>query len=138
MGILIDSTAFIHAERNGQTPADLVAEVVERWGDVELGVSVMSAGELFHGCWRADTPARRASREEFVETILAAIPVVPITLAIARVFGELDARLSGAGRRIATSDLLIASTALSRGDEIVTGNQRHFDRVPGLTVHRLA
>lgn len=138
MGLLIDSTAFIHAERHRQTPADLVAEMIERWGDTELGVSVMSAGELFHGCWRADTPSRRASREEFVETILAAIPVVPITLAIARVFGQIDARLSAAGQRIATSDLLIASTALSRGDEIVTGNMRHFDRVPGLRVHRLA
>lgn len=138
MGLLIDSTACIHAERNRQTPADLVAEVMERWGDAELGVSVMSAGELFHGCWRAGTPARRASREEFVEAILAAIPVVPITLAIARVFGEIDARLSAAGQRIATSDLLIASTALSRGDAIVTSNMRHFDRVPGLKVHRLA
>ena len=138
MGLLIDSTAFIHAERNRQTPADLVAEVMERWGDTELGVSVMSAGELFHGCWRADTPSRRASREEFVEEILAAIPVVPLTLPIARVFGEIDARLSAGGQRIATSDLLIASTALSRGDAIVTGNARHFDRVPGLKVHRLA
>jgi predicted nucleic acid-binding protein len=97
----------------------------------------MSAGELFHGCWRADTPSRRASREEFVEAMLGAIPVVPITLPIAPVFGEIDARLSARGRRIPTSDLLIASTALSRGDEIVTGNRRHFDRVPGLTVHAL-
>ncbi len=137
MGLLIDSTAFIHAERNRQTPADLLLELMERWGDLELGVSVMSAGELFHGCWRAVTPARRARREEFVEAVLAVIPVVPITLMVARVFGELDARLSAAGRRIATSDLLIASTALSRGDGIVTGNMRHFDRIPGLPVHRL-
>ena len=138
MGLLIDSTACIHAERNRHTPADLVADVMERWGDAELGVSVMSAGELFHGCWRADTAARRARRAEFVEALLAAVPVVPITLAIARVFGEIDARLTAAGQRIATSDLLIASTALSRGDEIVTSNMRHFDRVPGLRVHQLA
>ena len=138
MGLLIDSTVFVHGERNRQTPTDLITELMDRWGDAELGISVMSAGELFHGCWRADTPSRRASREEYVEAILAVIPVVAITLTIARVFGELDARLSWAGRRIPTSDLLIASTALSRGDKIVTGNTRHFDRVPGLTVHRLA
>jgi tRNA(fMet)-specific endonuclease VapC len=138
LGLLIDSTILMHAERRRQTPAGLVAGLMERWGDVELGISVMSAGELFHGCWRADTAARRASREEFVEAVLAAIPVVPITLEIARVSGEIDARLSGAGRRIPTSDLLIASTALARGDEIVTGNKRHFDRVPELIVHALA
>lgn len=137
MGLLIDSTVFVHAERNRQTPADLITELMDRWGDREFGISVMSAGELFHGCWRADTPSRRANRQEFVETILAAIPVVPITLAIARLFGEIDARLSAAGRRIPTSDLLIASTALSRGDELVTGNPRHFDRVQGLRTHVL-
>jgi predicted nucleic acid-binding protein len=134
---LIASTVFSHAERQRQTPAELLAELVERWGDPTVGLSVMSAAELFHGCWRADTPSRRAAREEFVETLLAVIPVVPITLAVARVFGEIDARLSAAGRRLPTSDLLIASTALSLGDEIVTGNPRHFARIAGLTVHVL-
>lgn len=138
MGLLIDSTALIHAERQRQSPARFIADVLDRWGDIELSVSVMSAGELLHGCWRAETPARRARRVEYVEAILAAVPVVPITLAIARVFGQLDAQLSAAGLRIPTSDLLIASTALLRGDEIVTGNVRHFDRVPGLTVRSLA
>ncbi|MGH7571958.1 MAG: PIN domain-containing protein [Gemmatimonadota bacterium] len=138
MGLLIDSTALIHAERKRQAPADFVAELMERWHDPELGVSVMSAAELFHGCWRADTPARRARREEFVEAILAVIPVASITLAVARLFGQIDARLSGEGRRIPTSDLLIASTALTRGDAIVTGNERHFNRVPGLEVHALS
>jgi tRNA(fMet)-specific endonuclease VapC len=137
VGLLIDATVCIHAERHRQTPADLVAGLMARWGDVELGVSVMSAGELFHGCWRADTPARRASREEFVETLLAAVPVVPVTLAVARLFGELDARLSATGRRVPTSDLLIASTALSRGDRLVTGNPRYFQLVPGLEVEAL-
>ena len=117
--------------------ADLVAEGIERWGDAELGISVMSAGELFHACRRADTPQRRARREEFVEAIRAAIPVLRITLPIARVFGEIDACLSAVGQRIAMSDLLIASTALSRGDELVTGDMRHFDRIPGLKVRRL-
>lgn len=137
MGLLIDSTVLIYAERSRQTLPDLIAGLMERWGDVELGVSVMSAGELFHGCRRAATTARRAAREEFVETLLAAVPVIPVTLAVARVFGGIAAELSAAGRRIPTSDLLIASTALSRGDEIVTGVMRHFDRVPGLSVHTL-
>ena len=137
MGLLIDSTACIHAERLRQTPEDFVESVLEQWGDVDLGISVMSAGELFHGCWRADTPARRARREEFIAALLSAIPVLPITVTIARVFGEVDARLSAKGERLPTSDLLIAATALSRGDAVVTGNARHFARVPRLKVYRL-
>jgi predicted nucleic acid-binding protein len=137
VGLLIDSTVFIHAERENRSPEQLVEALAAMFGDVELAISAMSAGELFHGCWRADNPARRARREEFVEAILAAIPAVPITLPIMRVFGEIDAQWSAGGRRLPTSDLLIACTALSRGDEIVTGNRRRFDRIPGLKVHEL-
>lgn len=137
MGLLIDSTVFIHAERNRQSPEELVRDILARFGDVELALSVMSAGELLHGCWRADTPARRARRGEFVEAVLAAIPAITITLPVMRVFGEVDARLTATGERLPTSDLLIACTALSRGDEIVTGNRRHYDRVPGLVVRDL-
>ena len=135
MGLLIDSTVLIHAERNRLAPYELVAEIIDRWGDVELALSAMTAGELFHGCWRADTPARRARREEFVEGLLSALPVIELGLPVMRVFGEIDARLRAGGHQIPTSDLLIASTALSRGDEVVTGNVRHFRAVPGLIVH---
>jgi predicted nucleic acid-binding protein len=135
LGLLIDSTLLIHAERNQFTPEQLVATILDRHGDLELALSAMSAGELLHGCWRADTPARRARREEFVEALLAVVPVVAITLPIMRVFAEVDARLRAAGSRLPTSDLLIASSALARGDEVLTGNLRHFRQVPGLTVH---
>jgi predicted nucleic acid-binding protein len=136
VGLLIDSTLLIHAERNRLTPARLIAELLERWGDVELAISAMSAGELLHGCWRADSPARRARREEFVEAVLSALPVVALTLPIMRVFAEVDARLCTSGSKLPTSDLLIGATALCRGDEVVTGNPRHFDKIPGLTVHQ--
>lgn len=132
MGLLIDSTVFIAAERRKQTPEQLISSVAEEFGDVELAISVMSAGELFHGCWRADSPSRRASREEFVEAVLSVLPVAPVTLEIMRVFGEIDARLARRGRRLPTSDLLIGSTALVRGDDVLTGNLRHFRRIPGL------
>jgi tRNA(fMet)-specific endonuclease VapC len=132
---LIDSTVFIRAERERQTPTELISGLLDRFGDQDLALSVMSAGELFHGCRRADTSRRRARREEFVEAVVAAIPSIPVTLPVMRIFGRLDADLSADGARLPTSDLLIASTALSRDDEIVTGNPRHFKRVRGLVVH---
>jgi predicted nucleic acid-binding protein len=138
VGLLIDSTVFVTAERRRETARDVVGRILQEYGDLELALSVMSAGELVHGCWRADSAPRRARREEFVESILAAIPVVPLTLAIARLYGELDARFTARGRRLPTSDLLIASTALYRGDELLTGNARHFSRIPELTVRRYA
>ncbi len=135
MGLLLDSTALSRAERHRLTPEQTVQEIIERWGDVELAISAMSAGELFHGCWRAETPARRARREEFVEALLAAIPVIPVSLTVMRIFGAIDAQTAAAGVRLPRSDLIIACTVLSRGDAVLTGNARHFARVEGLTVH---
>jgi predicted nucleic acid-binding protein len=134
VGLLIDSTVFIHAERARHTPTELISALLDRFGDEELALSVMSAGELFHGCCRADTPRRRARREDFVEAVMSALPSIPITLPVMRIFGRLDADLTAGGDRLPTSDLLIASTALSRDDEIVTGNLRHFRRISGLVV----
>ncbi len=136
MGFLIDSTVFIFAERQQLPPDRLLAALGERFGDVELAVSVMTAGELLHGCWRADTPARRGRREEFVEAVLSAVPAIPVTLGIMRVFAEIDARLSRKGGHLPVSDLLIGSTALAGSHGVITGNPRHFDRIPGLKVRR--
>jgi predicted nucleic acid-binding protein len=39
-----------------------------------------------------------------------------------------------ASKSISTMDLLIATTALEAGAPLVTGNRRHFDVVPDLSV----
>ena len=137
MGLILDSTLFIHAERAGSTPTELVREVLDQFGDQTVALSVMTAGELFHGCWRAEDPRRRAQREEFVAAVLMAVPVVPLEPPMMRVFGEVDAGLRQRGKTLPTSDLLIGCTALYRNDAVVTGNVRHFEQIPGLVVHRL-
>jgi predicted nucleic acid-binding protein len=43
--------------------------------------------------------------------------------------------LSSAGRPLADADLQIAATAIRYGLELVTGNVRHFGRIPGLAVN---
>lgn len=45
--------------------------------------------------------------------------------------------LEDAGERLADADLQIAATAIVHGLAVVTGNVRHFERVPGLVVERV-
>ncbi len=40
----------------------------------------------------------------------------------------------GAGQIVADADLFIGAIALSRGATIVTGNRKHYERIPGLVV----
>jgi predicted nucleic acid-binding protein len=67
--------------------------------------------------------------------VLPAVTVLPYDVAVARVYGEIEAALARAGQRLADADLQIAATAIYHGLELVTGNARHFARVPNLRVH---
>ena len=48
--------------------------------------------------------------------------------------GADKARLATAGQIVADADLFIAAVALSRGATLVTGNRRHYERIPGLVL----
>ena len=49
-------------------------------------------------------------------------------------YGRLRAELERNGRPLAEPDLRIAAIALARELTLVSGNARHFGRVPGLRV----
>jgi predicted nucleic acid-binding protein len=94
----------------------------------------VTAAELLHGVYRADTPERRKRREDIVEAFLATMPIIDFDLAAARVRARVDADLQAKGITVPRDDLAIACTALSRGFDVVTRNQRDFLKVPGLVV----
>ena len=54
--------------------------------------------------------------------------------AAAERFGRLKADLERAGTLLAEADLLIAAIALARGAGLVTGNRRHYERIPELSI----
>jgi len=130
MGILIDSSGLIEAERGR---LDLHRRVASR-GDEECFLSVVTASELLHGVHRADDARVRARRAAFVEGVLAALPVLPIDLPTARSHAQLWAGLQALGQPIGPHDLWIAAAAIAHGHTLVTGNLREFNRVPGLRV----
>jgi len=79
---------------------------------------------------RASRSARPANRgDAHAESRRA-----PFDAPAARAYGELRATLERAGTPLGDADLRIASIALARSLVVVTGNARHFARVPGLDV----
>lgn len=127
MAVLIDTSILIDAERRG--------EKLERaLGEEDRAISVVTASELLHGVHRAGDEAIRVRRQVFVEHILSSLDPVPITTRVARAHARLWAHLEDAGMVIGAHDLWIAATALAHGMSVATGNTRHFDRVPGLSV----
>jgi predicted nucleic acid-binding protein len=101
----------------------------------EQFTSADSVGELFKGAFRS--PARDRHLANIEQRVLPAVTILPYDVAVARVFGEVRARLETAGTILADADLQIAATALHHDLELVTGNLRHFERIRGLRINRV-
>lgn len=137
MGLVLDSTVLITAERQGQNARALIKDLLQSIGDTEIALSVITLIELSHGAARADTLQRRDNRERFIDELLAVVPVHPVSVSIALRAGKIDGERQAQGIRIALADLLIGVTALELGYEVATGNPRHFAQIPGVTVRQL-
>lgn len=96
-------------------------------------VSAVTIGELYHGAYRSE--ARERHLKNIDERILPAVTVLPYDTATARTHGQIRALLAGKGKPLADADLQIAATALYHGLELVTGNLRHFQRIPDLMLN---
>lgn len=132
MGALIDSSVLIAAER-GHLDLD---QVLEDHPDDDFALSAITASELLHGVHRADTAARRIRRAAYVEALLAGFPVIDFDLAAARVHAGLSAQAAADGIGLGAHDLIIAATAMARGLDVVTRDERSFPRIAGLSLVR--
>lgn len=137
MGLILDSSVLIAEERQGKNARQVLSVVAAQIGETDVGISVITIIELAHGAARADSPRRKSKREKFIEELLLAMPVYPITTPIAVRTGKLDGENQAQGLKIPLPDLLIAVTALELGYSVGTTNLRHFKQVPGLSVIQL-
>jgi predicted nucleic acid-binding protein len=98
----------------------------------EQFTSAVVVGELYKGAFRSSAAERHL--ENIEKRVLPALTVLSYDVAAARVYGQVRARLESTGRPLADADLQIAATALLHDLELVTGNVKHFRRVPGLRI----
>jgi tRNA(fMet)-specific endonuclease VapC len=132
LGALIDASVLIAVER-GKLDFD-AALAKER--DSNFALSAVTASELLHGVHRASSDVLRTRREAYVEALLASLPVIAFDIISARVHARISAKLSEKGLTIGAHDLLIAATAISRGMDVVTRDERSFPRIPGISLVR--
>jgi predicted nucleic acid-binding protein len=85
-------------------------------------ISVITLGELHFGVAIAQDAARRAERARRLGTVEALFDPLPVTPAIARIWGELGGAAveRGLEPRRRAADLLIAATAKAHGVPLLT------------------
>ena len=110
---------------------------VQRWlrdrPDEQFELVAITVAELWHGVERATLPHRN-KRLQYLQAMLAVLPVVPYTEQTAYEHARIWAELEAAGKMAGYYDVIVAATALERGSQVATFNRRHFDSVRGLKV----
>jgi predicted nucleic acid-binding protein len=134
MGLILDSSVVIAAERNGYTVEQLIERILRSHGPQQAGLSAVGLTEISHGVYRAKDPVRRSKREAFVEALLKAFIVHPYARSTALLAARIGGEQESKGVTIPFADLMIGATALELNADILTINVRHFRLIPGLRV----
>lgn len=89
----------------------------------------ITLGELRYGARRSPAARRWLAAIAKVRSLL---PVLPFDAPAAERYGDVRAELERQGRRLDDADLRIAAICVAGGHTLVSGNERHFARVPAL------
>jgi predicted nucleic acid-binding protein len=108
-------------------------ELLNRLAPEGLAISILSLGEIQEGILFGDN---RARHEAGFRDFLRGVDVLPLTKTAMRHFAAVRGELRQSGELIGDMDLLIAATALAYKLTLVTRNERHFRRIPGLALYR--
>lgn len=132
MAFLFDTDAISHIFRARPFPGYL--HWLKGVSRTEQFTSAVTIGELFKGAYRTDR------RDHFLtlieERVLPSFTVLAYDTEVARTYGRLRAELESSRITVAEADLMIGATARRYGLKVVTGNIKHFSKIPGIELER--
>ena len=129
MAIILDADVIIRGEKGIFN--------LQRWvssqPNDEFEVAAITVAELWHGVERA-VGRQRTKRQQYLQGILASLPVIPYTELTAYEHARIWAELESSGKMTGFYDVIVAATAMERGSAVATFNRKHFAPINGLTV----
>jgi predicted nucleic acid-binding protein len=133
MAFLFDTDAISELLR--PRPARAYVKWIMKVAREEQFTSAVVIGELYKGAYRTQDRERHLTNIE--QRVLPAVTVLPYDISIAKVFGKIRAHLEEIGTILPDADIQIAATAIGHNLELITGNLRHFSRIPDLKLNNI-
>jgi predicted nucleic acid-binding protein len=94
--------------------------------------TTITIAEVYYGVMKASNRPRLLKL--FEDVLLPRATILPFDFSAAKKYGGIRSFLEKQGTPLAHADLQIASITLSMNMTLITGNLKHFQRVPQLTV----
>jgi tRNA(fMet)-specific endonuclease VapC len=113
-------------------------QVLEHFKQVEmeqLCISAVTYAELIYG---VEHSSSKKVNRVVIEDFVLHLTIVPWGEEAAEHYGSIRAYLQAEGKIIGSMDMMIAAHARSQKMTLVTNNDKHFKRVPKLTVENWA
>ena len=98
--------------------------------DDSIGLSWLSVYEFFKGIFASG----KLEEEGFLSALVNSSILMDETYESSRIGGEIYASLKKSGALINDADILIASIVKNHDAVLVTNNENHFKRIPGLKI----
>ena len=121
-------TDVLSAVLRRNPPLDIVRRLAEVPPEQQFTTAI-TVGELVYGAARHGSAGLAERVRELVQSLVA---ILPFDEFAAEIYGSLRAEPETQGKRLDEPDLRIASIALANDVTLVSGNERHFRRVPML------
>jgi tRNA(fMet)-specific endonuclease VapC len=127
LGIFVDTNIIIYSLRNDK---DVQAKFTE-YEKIPKCISIITYGELLYGAKKSERVENNCAK---VYRIRNLFPVIPIDLPIIETFSDLKSKYRKTGIVIDDFDLLIAATALTYNQILVTNNTKHFAKIEEIKI----
>jgi len=127
---IFDTDVISNVLKRNPSPS-LLRRVAGLASDEQFTTSI-TIGELVFGAFRSQRP--QYFLDKLKKLVIPNIQILSFDEASAYIYGKLRAELETQGQTIAEPDLRIASIALNHDLILVTGNTKHFSRIPDLKI----
>lgn len=116
LGVVLDSSILIAAERRKLTLDQAIEAVQEAVGEIPIVLYSLTVAEIGHGIYRANTPEARERRRAFLNELKATVPMHPVTEATAEIVARIGGEQAAKGINLPLGDLR-SRTGLCDRDE---------------------
>ena len=123
---ILDTDVCIEILRGNKQVLETRSQMVDL-----VATTWITACELFYGAANSSKPQQN---QLLVQEFLATLPLLDFNHAAAELFGRHKTMLRQAGNIVADADLMISAITLAQGATLVTGNPRHYERIPHLLI----
>lgn len=124
---LLDTDILIYSLKGEST----VLENFKKYAAEPKALSVITYGELVFGAQGSQKVTENLAKVYRLKEIF---PLIDVTPAIMDIFAALKADMRKNGTPVDDFELLVGATAFTMGYCVVTTNERHYSKIPGLAV----